>query len=247
MWAERGVTIRMRVSKRTVRVRRNAWEAMTLRVGGEEVMGRDCDEKLGELKRKCGPFIGARNVRTGRTPRWLRRSTRPGRACCGGAAATAARQAVQLAQLDHNSVVEAPAAAEAGQARQVDDHSPLGWRIRSWAVEARIAERVRNDPSASLDAQRSAATLHRAAGRAAAQLLKDPSPWLGRSGSALLLRVAGWAGGPRGAVCPPAHRAVRHAREGGLSARRPMDSDSCRGARGVAVWQRGCPLGAHDR
>jgi Family of unknown function (DUF6461) len=103
------------------------------------------------------------------------------------AAATAARQAVQLARLDHDPVVmEALAAAEAGQARQVDDRSPLGWRIRTWAVEARIVARVRNDPAASLEAQRRAASLLRAAGRAAAQPLKDPSPWLGRGGSALL-------------------------------------------------------------
>jgi Family of unknown function (DUF6461) len=68
------------------------------------------------------------------------------------AAATAARQAVQLARLDHDPVVmEALAAAEAGQARQVDDRSPLGWRIRTWAVEARIVARVRNDPAASLE------------------------------------------------------------------------------------------------
>jgi hypothetical protein len=105
------------------------------------------------------------------------------------AAATAARHAVQLAQLDHDAVVvEALAAAQAGQARQVHDHSPLGWRIRTWAVEARIADRVRNDPRASLDAQRIEANLLRAAGRAAEQPLKDPSPWLGHSGSALLLR-----------------------------------------------------------
>jgi hypothetical protein len=105
------------------------------------------------------------------------------------AAVMAARHAVQLAQLDHDPViVEALAAAEAGQARQVDDHSPLGWRIRIWAVEARIVERVRNDPSASLDAQRREASLLRAAGRAAEQPLKDPSPWLGRGGSALVLR-----------------------------------------------------------
>jgi hypothetical protein len=105
------------------------------------------------------------------------------------AAATAARHAVQLAQLEHDPVVvEALAAAEAGQACQVDDHSPLGWRIRSWAVEARIAERVRNDSSASLDAQGSEASLLRAAGRAAEQPRKGPSPWLGRGWSALLLR-----------------------------------------------------------
>jgi Family of unknown function (DUF6461) len=105
------------------------------------------------------------------------------------AAATAARHAVQLAQLDRDPVVvEALATAEAGRARQVDDHSPLGWRIRTWAVEARIVGRVRNDPSASLDAQRAKASLLRAAGRAAAQPLKDPSPWLGSRGSALLLR-----------------------------------------------------------
>jgi hypothetical protein len=105
------------------------------------------------------------------------------------AAATAARQAVRLAQLDHDAVVVgALAAAEAGQARQVDDGSPLGWRIRTWAVEARIAERVRNDPSASLDAQRKEASLRRAAGLGAGPPLKDPSPWLGRSGAALVLR-----------------------------------------------------------
>jgi hypothetical protein len=107
------------------------------------------------------------------------------------AAATAARHAIQLAQLDHDPVVvEALAAAEAGQARQVDDHSPLGWRIRTWEVEARIVARVRNDPAASLDAQRREANLLRAAGRAAGQPLQDPSPWLGRGGSALLLRSA---------------------------------------------------------
>jgi Family of unknown function (DUF6461) len=107
------------------------------------------------------------------------------------AAATAARHAVQLAQLEHDPVVvEALAVAEAGQARQVDDHSPLGWRIRMWAVEATICNRVLNDPRASLDAQLRSANLLRASGRAAGQPLKDPSPWLGRSGSALLLRSA---------------------------------------------------------
>jgi Family of unknown function (DUF6461) len=64
------------------------------------------------------------------------------------AAATAARQAVLLAQLNHDPVVvEALAAAQAGHARQVDDHSPLGWRIRRWGVEAGIADRVLNDPA----------------------------------------------------------------------------------------------------
>jgi len=105
------------------------------------------------------------------------------------AAATAARQAVQLAQLDQDPVVvETLAATEAGQAGQVDGHSPLGWRIRTWAVDVRIAERVRNDPSASLDAQQREASLLRAAGRAAAQPPKDPSPWLGRNWAALVLR-----------------------------------------------------------
>jgi hypothetical protein len=84
--------------------------------------------------------------------------------------------------------VEALAAAEAGQARQVEDRSPLGWRIRTWAVEARSVARVRNDPAASLDAQRREARLLRAAGQAAEQPLKDPSPWLGRGGSAPLRR-----------------------------------------------------------
>lgn len=55
-------------------------------------------------------------------------------------------------------------------------------------MEVRIAERVRNDPSASLDAQRREASLLRAAGRAAGQPLKDPSPWLGRNWAALALR-----------------------------------------------------------
>jgi Family of unknown function (DUF6461) len=103
------------------------------------------------------------------------------------AAATAARHTVRLARLDHDPVVvEALAAAEAGHARQVDDHAPLGWRIRTWAVEAKVAERVRNDPSTSLDAQQRKVSLLRAAGRAAERPLKDPSPWLGRGGSALL-------------------------------------------------------------
>jgi Family of unknown function (DUF6461) len=104
------------------------------------------------------------------------------------AAATAARQAVQLAQLDQDPVVvEALAAAEAGQARQIDDHCLLGWRIRSWAVEVRIAERVRSDPSASLEAQQREASLRRAAGLAE-RPLTDPSPWLGPGWSALVLR-----------------------------------------------------------
>jgi hypothetical protein len=105
------------------------------------------------------------------------------------AAATAARQAVQLAQLDHDpAVTDALAAAEAGQARQVDDHSPLGWRIRTWTVEVRMAERARNDPSATLDAQQREARLLRAAGRPAPQPPKDPSPWLGHNWAALVLR-----------------------------------------------------------
>jgi hypothetical protein len=105
------------------------------------------------------------------------------------AAATAARQAVQLAQLDQDPVVvEALAAADAGQARQVDDHAPLGLRIRTWAVEVRIAERVRNDPRVSLEAQRREASLLGAAGQAAARPPKDPSPWLGRNWDALVLR-----------------------------------------------------------
>jgi hypothetical protein len=71
-----------------------------------------------------------------------------------------------------------------------DDHSPLGWRIRTWAVEATICDRVLNDPSTSLDAQLRNANLLRASGRGPAPPLKDPSPWLGRSGSALRLRSA---------------------------------------------------------
>jgi hypothetical protein len=104
------------------------------------------------------------------------------------AAATAARQVVELAQLERDPVVvEALAAAEAGEARQVDDHSGLGWPIRTLAVELRIAERVRNSPSTSLDAQRREANLYRAAGHDRPPL-KDPSPWLGRNRTALLLR-----------------------------------------------------------
>jgi hypothetical protein len=106
------------------------------------------------------------------------------------AAATAARQAVRLAQLDHDPVLaDALAVAEAGHAREVDDRSPLGWRIRGWAVEARIVDRVRNDPFASLDAQRREASLLGPLGRAAERPLKDPSPWLGRGGAGLLLRL----------------------------------------------------------
>jgi Family of unknown function (DUF6461) len=105
------------------------------------------------------------------------------------AAATAARRAVQLAQLDRDPVVtEALAAAEAGAVRPVDDHSELGWRIRTWAVEVRVADRVRNDPSVSLAAQQREARLLQAAGRSASQPLKDPSSWLGHNGSALVLR-----------------------------------------------------------
>jgi Family of unknown function (DUF6461) len=104
------------------------------------------------------------------------------------AAATVARQAVQLARLEHDPVVgEALAAAEAGQDRQVDDHSPLGWRIRSWAREVRIAERVRSDPSASLEAQQREASLRSAAGLAE-RSLPDLSPWLGPGWQALTLR-----------------------------------------------------------
>lgn len=104
------------------------------------------------------------------------------------AAATAARQVVELAHLERDPmVVEALAAAEAGQARQGDDHSGLGWRIRTWAVELRIAERVRNNPSTSLDTQCREANLSRAAGHDPPPL-KDPSPWLGRNRTALLLR-----------------------------------------------------------
>jgi Family of unknown function (DUF6461) len=105
------------------------------------------------------------------------------------AAATAARQAVRLAGLQEDPViVEALAAAQAGQARKVDDQSALGWRIRTWAVEVKIAERVRNDPLASLAAQQRETSLLRAAGRAPAQPPKDPSPWLGRGWSQRVLR-----------------------------------------------------------
>lgn len=104
------------------------------------------------------------------------------------AAATAARRAVELAQLDRDpTVMEALAAAEAGQARQVDDHSPLGWHIRRSDVETTIVSRVLNDPFASLDAQRREASLLQAVGRAAPPPV-DPSPWTGAGGAALVLR-----------------------------------------------------------
>jgi hypothetical protein len=109
------------------------------------------------------------------------------------AAATAARRAVALARLDQDPVVtRALAAAEAGQARPVDDHSPLGRRVRGWAVEARIVGQVRNDPSASLDAQRREAELLRAAGRPPARPLEDPASWLGEAGAGLVVR---WCAG----------------------------------------------------
>jgi Family of unknown function (DUF6461) len=105
------------------------------------------------------------------------------------AAATVARQAVQLARLDHDRVVmEALAAAEADQVRPVDDHSPLGWRIRSWIREVRIAERVRGDPPASLEAQQREASQHRAVGQTVERPLFDPSPWLGPGWTGLVLR-----------------------------------------------------------
>jgi Family of unknown function (DUF6461) len=104
------------------------------------------------------------------------------------AAATAARRAVELARLDHDPIVmEALAAAEAGQAVPVDDHSPLGWRIRRSGVESNIVGRVLNDSSASLDAQRREASLLQAVGRAAPPLV-DPSPWTGASVAAVMLR-----------------------------------------------------------
>ena len=108
------------------------------------------------------------------------------------AAATAAGHAVRLAQLESDPVVvEALAAAEAGQARRVGDTSPLGWRIRTWALEAEIAWRVRNDPSASRAAQQASARLLQVSGRGPAPPLKDPAPWLAPERvAALRLRLA---------------------------------------------------------
>lgn len=66
----------------------------------------------------------------------------------------------------------------------------MGWRIRTWAVETTIADRVLNDPRAPLDAQLRNANLLRDSGLVPEAPLKDPSQWLGRSGSALRLRSA---------------------------------------------------------
>jgi hypothetical protein len=77
------------------------------------------------------------------------------------------------------------------------------------AREVRIAERVRSDPSASLEAQQREAHLLRVAGLAAGPPLKDPSSWLDPGNwSALVLR---WRAGqavraalfadPRTALC----------------------------------------------
>jgi hypothetical protein len=75
-------------------------------------------------------------------------------------------------------VAEALAAAEAGQALPVGDASALGRRIRTWAVEAAIPGRLRNDPAASLDAQRRHANLLGAAGQLPRPAPEDPSRWL---------------------------------------------------------------------
>jgi hypothetical protein len=160
------------------------------------------------------------------------------------AAAAAARQAVQLAQLDQDPVIVAAlAAAEAGQARQVDDHSPLGWRIRTWAVEVRIAERVRNDPHGSLDAQQQAARLLRAAGLAAGPPPTDPSPWLGRNWSALALR---WRAGQavRAALFPDPRTALYAT----LEQLRSLPDDPWPGVRAaaLAVLQSGGETGPPD-
>jgi hypothetical protein len=144
------------------------------------------------------------------------------------AAVTAARHAIQLAQLEHDPLVVEALAAEAGQPRQVDDHSPLGWRLRTWAAEPMIADRVRNDASASLDAQRRHANLLRADGRGPAPPLKDPSPWLAlervcalrlRSAAGQAVRAALFAD-PRTAVYATLERPP-------LCAGRPMDGAAC--------------------
>jgi hypothetical protein len=74
-------------------------------------------------------------------------------------------------------------------------------------VEARIVERVRNDPFASPDSQQREASLLRAAGWAAELPLKDPSPWLGRGGAGLLLRL-GAAEAVRAALFPDPRTAL---------------------------------------
>jgi hypothetical protein len=158
------------------------------------------------------------------------------------AAATAARQAVQLAQLDQDPVVvEALAAAEADQAHPVDDHSPLGWHLRSWAVDVRIAERARTDPTASPDAQQQQARLLLAAGQPPP---KDPSPRLGHDWSALVLR---WRAGqalraalftdPRTALYATLEQ-LRHL---------PGDSWVTMRATALAVLRSGRPPAAADR
>jgi uncharacterized protein DUF6461 len=123
------------------------------------------------------------------------------------AAAAAARQAVRLAGLDRDPVVaEALAAAAAGQARPVGDHAPLGRRIRAWAVEADVADQLRNDPAAPLHAQLRDNHLRRLVGEPERPLV-DPSPWQGRAGLALLLR---WRAGQaaRAALFPDSRTAV---------------------------------------
>jgi hypothetical protein len=160
------------------------------------------------------------------------------------AAAAAARQAVQLAQLDHDPlIVEALAAAEAGQARQVDDQSPLGWRIRSWAVEARTAERARMDPSASLDVQQQQARLLQAAGQAATAPPNDPSPWQGRDWSALVVR---WRAAQ--AVRAALFADPRTALYATLEQLRYLPGDSWLTVRGAAlgVLRSGSPAGPPD-
>jgi DNA-binding CsgD family transcriptional regulator len=116
---------------------------------------------------------------------------------------------------------------------------------RTWAVEATICDRVLNDSRASLDAQRIEANLLRAAGRAAKQPLKDPSPWLGRSGSGLRLRSnAGQA--VRAALFPDPRTAVYATLEKlRYLPGDPVDGDSCRGACGRGVWRHGWPNGCH--
>jgi hypothetical protein len=172
---------------------------------------------------------------------------RAGPAVLRRAAATAARLAVGLAGLGRDPVVAgALAVAEAGQARRVGDGSPLGWRIRSLAVEAEVVSRVRNDPSAvaGLTAgPREAAPSERAGpGTAAQGPLALAGAAAGRDAAATLGCGPGAA---RRAVRRPAHRRLRHARTAPLPTGRRVDGNPGCDTCDPAAWPHGHPAGRH--